>query len=308
MPTLEVESLLSKDCTRQVRDAQGNPFVPVTNPSPFLIGDTLACAVWPGGSLASVATPAVAWLDVTAATFTLALTPSDVSGLPPGIYQYRVTATRSGKSGLIDSGTIAVLAAPAAGTLGLAFTTAADLIFYCPWIEDLETFRDLFGFNGQQVKATEDLIDDFCGLWKPQGFSTMPFSPDGSTYFMPGYSLDAPSRWLREQLMPILPGASLPITGLTYRRNSTANYIRPALSTALLLYPKVVEVCAKRALGYVFESQVGANTERSWGELELKFKADARRIFLSTRFQIDFGVPQTGNGYTIIDGGNTSFR
>jgi hypothetical protein len=283
-----------------------------TTDPPFLLpytgAETLACQVWPGGALATLATPAAAWVVPATPTLSIALTPADVSMLPPGVYQFRVTATRAGVTGVVDRGTLEVLAAPSAGTLQLAFTTAADLIFYAPWIEDLETFSDLFGFNAQQVMATEDLIDDLCGLWKPQGFSAMPFSPDGRTYFMPGYSRDAPSRWLREQLVPLAPGATVPAAGRIYRLNSTPNYVRPAVSTALLLYPKVIEVCAKRALGYVFASQVGANTERSWKELACSFEADARRVFLTTRFQIDFGVPQTGNGYTVVDGANTSFR
>ncbi len=108
---------------RQILDASGAAFDPTTNPTPFDSSDTLACKVWAGDSLQTLATPTVTWVDVPTAVIQISFAASDTSSLPPGAYSYIVEATRSGATGKIDEGTILLEAAPSVSAV-----TVTDLV------------------------------------------------------------------------------------------------------------------------------------------------------------------------------------
>lgn len=298
--TLELTKGRARDFDRQAPDAQGNLYTADT--SPFLGTDTLACTVWPGGSLASVATPSVAWIDADVGAFRISFVAATTSALDAGLYQYEVTITRSSVTATIDRGRVRLLAKAASDTNGLAFTTMADLRRYCPWIEDLQTDVNEYSFADEQIRATNDLIDRIVNLWKP-GYDLTSTLTYGTSW----YTTDNPSRWLREQLIPLEVDAAVPAS-MDYRTIVSANYIDETLSTALLLYDEVKEIAAKTALSYIFDAQIGCDDRKSWPELAAKFRGQARALFLRKRFEIDLGDPQTGQAGIVIDGGNTSLR
>jgi hypothetical protein len=282
--------------------SQGAAYTALT--TPFLGTDTLACIVWRGGALASVATPSVAWIDAGVGAFRITFAAADTSSLDVGLYQYEVTITRSSVTATIDRGRIKLVAKAGSDINALAFTTMADLKRYCPWIEDLEAEGSEFGFADQQVRATNRLITALVNLWKP-GSSTIDLS-SGTSWITIGPS-DPPSRWLREQLVPLTVGGTVPVD-MDYRTVTSANYIDASLSTALLLYDEVKEVCAKWSIGYVLAAQIGCNNKMEWDALSARFSSEARSLFFRTRFEVDLNDPQTGIAGIVIQGGNTSLR
>lgn len=301
--TLEVTKGLRRDFDRQYPDENGTAYT--AGNTPFLSTDTLTCTVWPGGELASVATPTVAWIDADLGTYRISFVAANTSSLRVGTYQYEVTVARGGTAATLERGRVDVQGKAGTDTNALAFTTIGDLRRYCPWIEDLQTDVNEFGFADEQIRATNRLIDQIVSLWKPgYGGAVSPITFGGAWTYG---TYDSPSRWLREQLIP-LEVDSTPPADMTYRTIVSANYIDSSLSTALLLYDEVKEICARRAIGYVLASQIGCNNKMEWDALSARFHTEARALFLTRRFEIDLADPQTGQAGIVIDGGNTSLR
>ncbi len=108
---LELVRGRSRDFLLQVLDPDGDVYAPVTNPTPFLLSDTLAATVWAGDDTAAVVAPAAAWTDVTAATYTVTFDDADTTLVAPGDYRLQVTAARGGRTAPVGDCGLRVTAA-----------------------------------------------------------------------------------------------------------------------------------------------------------------------------------------------------
>lgn len=305
--TLSLTQGEAQDFLLQRRDGNGLAYDPLSNPSPFLTTDTLAATVWPGGTLAPVATPAVAWVDAAGvASYQLSLAATDTAGLV-GVYYWRVEVTRGTKTGVLGRGRLKVEVAPGSTVAPLTFTTRDDLLTYAPWLEDIQTESDEVAFGVEQLRATNKLIDAIVNLWKPDQLRPTLGQPGWNALNL-SYGSSAPqSWWLRQQLVP-LPVNSGPNAAYPDRMSFQANKIDPRVSTALLLWAEPKEVCAKWAIAYVCDAQLGRAGERDYWQMADRFRALGDMTFRLSAFQIDLGVPQTGWASFTVRGGGGSVR
>ena len=116
-----------------------------------------------------------------------------------------------------------------------------------------------------------------------------------------------PSKWLRDQLVPLVP-LSTPPASLPYRLSTPANIADSTISTALIQYDSVKEICAKRAIAIVLESQLNSQKTQEWWMFARKFNAEATSLFRATKFEIDLSNPQTGYASIVINGGSSNMR
>jgi hypothetical protein len=123
-----------------------------------------------------------------------------------------------------------------------------------------------------------------------------------------GFNGAPPSKWLRDVLVPLVPSSTIPADMAGNRQNTAANLIQPRVSTALLLYDEVLEICAKRAIALVCERQISEAMDKNWGALAARYRLQARNLFLAQKFAIDLSNPQTGWASIVIQGGATSLR
>ena len=312
--TLELARGRSRDFAMTVNDpATQGPYA--AGAAPFLPGDVIAAAVFAGDGQAVLLTPAAVWVAPADGTYLVSLNDSDTAGMGLGTYRLQVTLLRSGRTATLGDFNLRLTAAPGAtgqldaagASIALAFTAYPDLRLWCPWLDDLQADTDSTGFQAEQVRATTQLIDLLVDLWK--------YRNAGLTLGLPGYGPasvvgagDAPpSRYLYDQLVPLSPGA---VPGPTYpdRLSTTPNLYRPTLSTALLLKDKVIEVCARRAAGFVCRAQVGRDSSRDWWAEARYQHAEADSLLRTLRAEVDLSVPQTGWASVTIHCGATSLR
>jgi len=307
--TLDIAAGTTKVFPRQRLDVQGNAYVAVTNPSPYLGSDTLACQIWAGDDTASLAAPSVAWTDATTGSFAITLAAANTTGLS-GTYRGRVTVTRGGLTGILDDFRLRVTMAPGTAAAPLAFTVMDDLTDYFPTLEDLQSDASQVGFREEQARATTRLIDALVSLYKPANVPLMG-EPGFNSWSLFG-GVPNPSRWLREQLVPLTPGvappAAYPLRSVDSSGFAPANLIQPRVSTALLLYDEVLEIVAKWALSRIMKAQIGRGSDQDWWSLSRMFSRDANSLFASRRFEIDLSIPQAGWSGITINGGGGSLR
>ena len=306
MGTIYVAQGTSLDSIRQVTDAAGNLYGP-TNLSPFQGTDTLLGRVWQGDDLPVLFNPTITWIDPTVGTYTVSFSVAQTAAVAPGIYRYQALVTRASKTGILDDARLKVTISPGSNTSRITFTTLSDLLLYCPWIEDLQADVDQFGFLNEQARATEWLINTILLMYKQNNMMPNIGHPGFNAASLYGGHQAPPSKWLRDQLIPLLPGGSIP-TSAPYRITTPPNQVKPLLSTALLLYDSVLECVAKRALSYVFDAQIGKNSEREWVALSTLFRRQSDSIFMCERFQIDLSNSQTGYASITVHGGSTNLR
>ena len=303
--TLEIVQGTYKQFPRQRLDAQGNQYSSLNNPSPFLGSDTLSCEVWGGDDTVVLATPSVAWIDVTEAAFSLTCLNTDTAALSPGTYPAQAFVTRGPYKHAIDEFALRITGTPGTTAAPLAFTTLDDVLKYLPMVEDIQASSSQTGFREEQALATEQLIDNLVTLYEMAGPISAGQSGFNQMMLFGGFS--SPSRWLREQITPLVPNDSVP-ANLPMRPNSQPNLIRSSVSTCLLLYPPVIEIVAKWAVSYVLEAQVSRSSEQDWWDLSRKFQRKANALFKSRTFEIDLATPQTGWAGITIHGGASSLR
>ena len=287
----------ARDFVLQSRDAQGDAFAPITNPTPFLIGDTLTCKVWAGDETAAILTPTVVWNDVTIGTVTLSFANVDTSTVALGTYRLRITATRGAKTAPIISVELTITATPGTQTVGLAYTVLDDLIDYADWLEDLQSDRDIAGFARQQYRATEDLIQILVTRWQPQSLSLSLGQPGFNAVSLYGGGTTAQNKWLRDQITPAVVDGTHP-----------ANPGNARIYSALLIRPITLEYCAKKAISYICEKQIGRNADRDFQALGRFYRRDANEVLKSYVAEIDLSIPQTGYSSISINCGVMSLR
>ena len=286
-----------RDIPRQVVDRYGQAFTSAN--TPFLSSDALATKVWRGNTTQTLVTPTTAWLDATIGTFQISFSATDTASLDPGVYRYIVTCTRSGDPGLIDRGDLIVQAAPGSAASLLSYTVHQDLYDVCSWIDNLRGETDEEGFQRQQWKATEHLIQlivDRGSQRTPQLIGQPGFGP--SIMQVPLNIL--PSKWLRDQITPLAVDST-----------HIANADNPNIWTCLIIRSWVREYCARTAVAYVLSDQIASKNDQNYWELAAKFRRQARSLLLASRAEIDLGYANTPANPTgwpsmVINFGNAS--
>lgn len=307
--TFDVARGLSDDLPLRVVDAAGNYYGPNETPqqdSPFLVDDPLSARLWAGDDQAPVLTKTPTWTDVTTAAYKIAFSDADTAALTPGLYRCIVTVARSGRTAPVGDFLVRITEAPGTASAPVAFTVFGDLTKYAPWIDDLQAQTDQFGFAEQQARASSRMVDALTNLYKPGMVGRHPTSL-GPSQYLTGVVGDAGAFWFRQQLVPLAPLGTAP-AALPNRQTTAGNFVQSRVSTALLLYDEVLEICAKWALAYVCEAQVGRDSDKDWWALAKFFRGDANGLFFSRKFEVDLSVPQTGYASVTIDGGSTSLR
>ena len=304
--TLEIVQGTYKQFPRQRLDAQGNQYSSLNNPSPFLGSDTLSCEVWGGDDTVVLATPSVAWIDVTEVAFSLTCLNADTAALSPGTYPAQAFVTRGPYKHAIDEFALRITGAPGTAAAPLAFTTLDDVLKYLPMVEDIQASSSQTGFREEQALATERLIDALVMLYQPGSYGLRIGDPGFNAMSMLGPN-ENPSRWLREQIVPLPPASTVP-AWFPMRTNTLPNLIKPTVSTALLLYNPVIEIVAKWAVVHVLKAQVSRSSEQDWWDLAGKFERDANALFRARKFEVDLATPQTGWAGITIHGGASSLR
>jgi hypothetical protein len=112
MPTLRIDRGAARDFALEALDDDDAPYRPVTNPSPFLSTDTLAAVGWEDDLSPPLLTPAVAWVDADYGQYLVSFVAGDTSDLAPSFYDFRVTVTRAGVTGVLFDGTLQIDPSP----------------------------------------------------------------------------------------------------------------------------------------------------------------------------------------------------
>ena len=285
-----------RDVLRRVRSTDGVDFTAAT--TPFDGTETLACVVWAGDDTESLATPTVAWDDADTGTYQLTFADTDTTDMVAGVYAFRVTAAKGGRTGEIDRGEFRLLPIPGASVAAPAFCSRDDMLEYAPWLEDLQSDTDQSGFAEQRAKASRWLIDGITRLWMRQR-PTMSDALNASVG-----SINGSEQWIRDQLEPLEPDSTPPATN-PERDSAPANFYDDSVATALLLRPDVVEMVARKAVALVCERELDRSGREEFATKAARHHAMARNLFLAATFELDFDDPQTGSG-TTLEGGVTS--
>lgn len=243
----------------------------------FLSGDTLAARVWPGGSHATVATPAVAWADATVAKFTLSLVPADTSSLDVGSYRVQVTLTRSGRTIVVADCSLALTEAPAATPLEAIYTSYADMLIYAPWLETLQSDRDCEGFRAQRGLARQWLDNLILSKYRGYGGGTLSY-PLVNTFGGGSYG-GGKDKWLKDQLTADL----------------------------LMRTPEITEAVSKYAIALVLQAQLPNQNDKTWPLVASRFLAEARSKVSCIVAELDLDGDGYGDIQVHLGSSNTLF-
>jgi len=302
----EVSVGLARTVGRQLRNRDtGDPFTDAD--TPFLSSDTLAFVAWPGDDVATVVSLTPTWDDADTGSYSIPFAAATTSSLSPGIYQWSTRLTRSGSTGEVDRGSFRLLPSPGTGTTPLAFTVQDDLRTLAPWLDEFLTSADQANFAEVQHRATVRLIEALVSLAPVQQGSAGLLD---RTWYGAGAVDGGAGNYLRQQLMPLEPDSTADADLYPDRLTTEANLIQPRVSTALLLYSAVIEVCANWAVAAICRRQLGPSPDssRSWRDLAARFASEGNSLFATTRFEIDLAVPMTGKPSLVIHGGCGALR
>jgi hypothetical protein len=218
--------------------------------------ETLAAVVWPGGPLASLFAPSVAWTTPGAGLITWTVSALQSATLTRGRYYLRVTLTDGGTP--VDAYECALVVADAAGSGAVppAYTTYQDLLRYGKsWLGAIQTGDDGAGFLEEQGRARSWLED--C----------------------------AHAHFRVASMAMVVGGA-----GIGPRRSSSRSvYLTQQLAANTLMVTDALrEAVAKKALAYVCEGQLdGSDGSARYAKLARMFHSHADYLALCNPLQID---------------------
>jgi hypothetical protein len=222
-----------------LKDSAGNP---VTT---FDGTQALTTTVWPGGSRAVTFSPATTWTTPAAGTFSIAVTPAETAGLAAGSYQL-LTRLSDTSGDVVDcyGCTLEVQMFAGSAPTPKMYCGYADLLRYGrSWLEQLQTDDDEAGFAEQIGRATS-WIDDLAHAHFRVASMVMVV---GCQAMGPRRS-GARSTWLQAQLDAM----------------------------TILFTDQLREACAKKALAYICEGQVGVTEAASaYGRLGRMYHSQA---------------------------------
>jgi hypothetical protein len=130
--------------------------------SQFMSTDTLSAKLWQGDTDAPILSPAVTWLNASAAQYQISFNDSDTVSVALGVYYVQATATRSGRSAaLMPTGsTVTLLSAPGAATAQPTYIVADDIRTIAGWIDQVSAPNKQTGFLRECARAREWLDEN----------------------------------------------------------------------------------------------------------------------------------------------------
>jgi hypothetical protein len=242
-------------------DDQGDPI------TTYAGTETLSATVWPGGDLAQSFAPAVAWVNAPEGMLKVGCSAAQTAGLAEGRY-FGSVAILDPVLGLLEAYRfqLDVLEAAVTATAPPAYCAFSDLLEYGrAWLRTLQTSDDDAGFSKQCGRARSWLDDQIVASWK--GYRNRGVDPDGYGPPLGGiYPSNYPSIWLRQQLD----------------------------AGGLVLRDIVVEIAAKKALGFICEGQIGSTSNTfDFNKLGNYYRREAESLVKCLRAEIN----ADSNGY-----------
>ena len=154
----------------------------------FLSGDTLAAKLWQGDSDASIFTPAITWLNASAAQYQISFNNADSLNLPLGVYYVQATATRGGRSAaLLPRGTtVTIQAAPGASTAKPTYVTVDDIRSIAGWVDQVSSPNKQTGFLVECARARSWLDENILRNYRGGNVELLGFHGLASIAGLPG--------------------------------------------------------------------------------------------------------------------------
>ncbi len=199
------------------------PGIPATG---FDGSETLETEVWPGGDRTASFAATTTWTDPAAAAVAIAFTAAETLALSPGHYQLVTYYTVPGQDRKDGYGcTIDIAGGPGTAAAPRTYADYATLLRYGrSWLRQLQTDDDEAGFAEQLGRARSWLEDCGHAHYRTAGMAVVV----GGQAMGPRRS-GARSPWLQEQFD----------------------------ADKLMVTDQVREACAKKALAFICEGQVG---------------------------------------------------
>ena len=239
--------------TIQVVDAATGQ--PATGYTPDI---ALAATLWTGDDQSPLSpAPVAEWLNAGAGTVTLTIPGEVTSGLEPGIYRLRLSVVDAGQTQPVYETGLQVRSSPGSATPAPIYGSAADLHTYAPWLDQLQDLPSAqAGFREQRARARswlEDLLHSryrggsCVGIGNPRGWGW-------------GYRAgQGRSPWLVAELA----------------------------ADHLLVTDRVREICARKAIALVCESQIGPDPKNPYVALAARYHAQASSLATCLVAEVD---------------------
>lgn len=154
MPAQQLGPIRQGDAAAWTVTLRGSDGLPLTGV--YAGTETLAARVWPGDDQAVSFTPAAAWLSASDGTVDLSVTGAQTAGVSPGEYRLQVRITDGGSTYSAFEATLAIAAAPGAGTAPAVYCTLDDLHRYGRHaLLELQDQNDQAGWAEQRAEARQ---------------------------------------------------------------------------------------------------------------------------------------------------------
>lgn len=249
------------DAEWEVQGQQADQFGSTSPAEGFEPYDQLECKVWGGDDQATVITPSAEWIDAPTARVRLAITASQSSSLPIGVYPLEITAIINGtgqRRGFLDAW-LQVAEAPGVATAPPVYGTVQDLFDYGggAWLGPLRTEQGLANFTRQRARARSRLDTLILKAYRPW------------------------TRWngARNQYQDNGEGQSLEGYDPTMRGYLASN--------KLIVTDETREICALLALEQVCRQQFTFTADDPFPARAAYFKAQASRLIKCYRAEVD---------------------
>jgi hypothetical protein len=224
---------------------------------------TLAAECWSGDDQASLFSPAVAWVDSSAATLRIECSAAQTADLAPGRYPILLEVTTTGQTVKRVAAYLEVAAAPGTAEAPPVYGTFLEMLRFAPWIGDLQGEGDTAGFLDQRARARSYLDDAIVNRDRPftQGRS-------GQTLGDPGFG----GNWSNARFGDLGPSQWL------------VDYLA---ADALLVRSKTTEIVARLAIAYVCEAQLGSVAETPYQKLAATYRLQAENLLRGYTAELD---------------------
>jgi hypothetical protein len=254
----------------------------------FTGSEALTATIWAGDTTAGLQTPTAVWINAALGTIKLTINATVSAALTaPAWYRVKLTIAGAGNR-TYDAfeGLLQLLAAPGATAAPTVYSTFDDLVFYAPWIETLEDLSvDESGLARERGRARSWLDDLIVQRWKATSPTPQLGQPGWGAWMMSGAGMTdpLPSKWFRDQL-----GLNLGVGG----------------TTTLIVRDSTKEICSKKAIAYVCESQLAR--DEKYQKLACLFHRQAGNLAKNYRAELDLNA--TGYASIVVNLGATNLR
>jgi hypothetical protein len=250
---------------------------------PYTSGDTLDASVWRGGSESALFSPAVAWVDATAGTFTLTVGRGQTATLDAGAYRLQVGVTSGGSRSLVYDATIEITEAPGSDSPPIAWCTDADMATYSHVLRSLQSSRgsNLTGFLVQRAVVTAKYSREIVTRYRPR----------------------RPVKVRQPTLDPVLNSFDIPNpTAVAPSTTDLTNAVGQL--GGIVLEEKLREIIARAAISIVLREQATNSNAGTYIEEAEMQQEMADALFKCYQAQIITAEP-VGVGVSVVSDGQT---